>query len=176
MMKKPRRKIDAALKAKIALEALREQATVAELATRYEVHPNQIYAWRSSKCDCAAWRSEAVTPCHFALNSSGVIGRPFSPICAIGMAGFAEFASVFCAGYPDLSSAHDRARQNRRQPAAAHQRWEGGPACSHSAGTLSVASTGATGSADDNAAVFHPVRLVRHARHRGVVRARPGRS
>jgi transposase len=41
-MTKARRKIDAGLKAKIALEALREQATVTDLAQRHQVHPNQI--------------------------------------------------------------------------------------------------------------------------------------
>jgi transposase len=40
MTKRTSRRIDAALKAKIALEALREQLTVADLAVRYEVHPN----------------------------------------------------------------------------------------------------------------------------------------
>jgi transposase len=54
MTQRARRKITAELKAKIALEALREQSTVADLAQRYQLHPNQIYAWKKQLQDQAA--------------------------------------------------------------------------------------------------------------------------
>lgn len=42
-----RRKIDAALKTRAALDAIRGQKTAAELGSLYGVHPNQIGKWKA---------------------------------------------------------------------------------------------------------------------------------
>jgi len=44
--RKPRRTMDDTLKTKIVLEALKENMTVNELASKYDVHPNQISTWK----------------------------------------------------------------------------------------------------------------------------------
>jgi len=53
-MTKNRRKHSPSFKAKVALEALKGEATIAELANRFEVHPGQIRKWRNSLAEGAA--------------------------------------------------------------------------------------------------------------------------
>lgn len=45
-MKRTRRKFSASFKAKVALEAIKERYSLAELSKKYEVHPNQISKWK----------------------------------------------------------------------------------------------------------------------------------
>lgn len=45
-MSAKRKNYSAAMKAKVALEALKEEKTIAELASQYEIHPTQINQWR----------------------------------------------------------------------------------------------------------------------------------
>ena len=45
-LKRTRRKIDDALKTKVVLESLKDIEPLSVLASRYEVHPNQISQWR----------------------------------------------------------------------------------------------------------------------------------
>lgn len=45
-MKRTRRKFTGAFKAKVAIEALKERESLAELSKHYEVHPNIISKWK----------------------------------------------------------------------------------------------------------------------------------
>ena len=60
-MKKTRTKHSPAFKAKVALAALREQESVAELARRYKIHANVVYKWKRQLLDNAAQCSRPLT-------------------------------------------------------------------------------------------------------------------
>jgi transposase-like protein len=48
MNKKDKRKFTAAFKVKVAMEAVKGQSTIAELAKNYELHPSQIMDWKKT--------------------------------------------------------------------------------------------------------------------------------
>ncbi len=50
-----RRNHDAAFKARVALEALKGERTVSELAVAYEVHPTVIHQWKKTLLASSIW-------------------------------------------------------------------------------------------------------------------------
>ncbi len=51
MSKTRRKRYSAEFKAKVALEAIRGDQTISELASRYELHPNMITTWKRQAVD-----------------------------------------------------------------------------------------------------------------------------
>jgi len=49
--KNRRRRFSAEFKAKVALEAIRGEQTIHDLASRYELHPNMITNWKRQAID-----------------------------------------------------------------------------------------------------------------------------
>lgn len=53
-MRRKRRNHSSAFKAKVALSAVKQERTLAELAQQYDVHPNQITQWKRQLVEGAA--------------------------------------------------------------------------------------------------------------------------
>jgi len=52
-MKQNRRKHSPSFKARVALEAVKGEETTAELASRFQIHPSQVRAWKKALVDGA---------------------------------------------------------------------------------------------------------------------------
>ena len=53
---------DSKFKSRVALEALRGELTVAEIAGKYQIHPNQVQQWKKKLMEVPCLRSRGRVP------------------------------------------------------------------------------------------------------------------
>jgi transposase len=84
-----RRRFSAEFKAKVALEAIRGHETVAELATKHELHPTQIAAWKREAVEKLAQVFDEKSPS--ATRAGMARSRNFTPRSASLL-----WSGIFC--------------------------------------------------------------------------------
>ena len=111
-----RRRFSAEFKAKVALEAIKGDETVAELATKHELHPTQI----------AAWKREAVEKLAKVFDEKGINASTSTPLrpavrqepgSVVGSATTTPIDPTrpSAAGHPTRSMQRKQARRNWRR-------------------------------------------------------------
>ncbi len=83
IMKWKRRKFDAALRAKVTIEALKEWEILLELAVRHDLHPNQISQWEQDFLEnsCIVFEQKGSDS---KREPDIDVGKPYSKIRRIG--------------------------------------------------------------------------------------------
>ena len=72
MSRRPRRNHDQNFKTKVVLEALKEQKTLAQLSTQFELHANQITDWKKQVVSAIPTLFEGKSEKQNALNSEQI--------------------------------------------------------------------------------------------------------
>ncbi len=71
MSRRPRRNHSAEFKAKVALAAVRGDRTLSELASQFDVHPNQITQWKMYVVKTSGTKGEPLKRATWTLTGSG---------------------------------------------------------------------------------------------------------
>src|SRR3954466_3935310 len=100
MTRRKRRNHSPQFKAKVALASLQEEQTLAQLAQRFDVHPNQITAWKRQLLEGAAGMFESGSVRRARCSLIWPRRWPTARIVSTGSGSYAGTASMFSARWP----------------------------------------------------------------------------
>ena len=97
---KTRRRFSAEFKAKVALEAIRGERTISELATKHQLHPNQITQWKRQAIENLAEAFDDKT-------SDAQVGREAMPDwgALTNSTHIGALLAISCVAYSELQTA-----------------------------------------------------------------------